>query len=62
MICFCNLIVMGVWWWWVGGLCDFGVSPSMNWTFGFWTALVLGLGLGVGGLDFGLGLDNIIIM
>ena len=42
----------------VGGLCDFSVSPSPNWTFGFWTALVLGFGLGLGGLDFGLGLDN----
>ena len=42
----------------MGGLCDFSVSPSPNWTFGFWTALVLGFGLGLGGLDFGLGLDN----
>ena len=44
--------------WWGGGLCDFSVSPSPNWTFGFWTDLVLGLGLGLGGLDFRLGLDN----
>ena len=34
------------------------LSPSPNWTFGFWTALVLGFGLGLGGRDFGLGLDN----
>ncbi len=45
--------------WWGGGLCDFSVSPSPNWTLGFWTALVFGLGLGLGGLDFGLGLDNL---
>ena len=42
----------------VGGLCDFSVSPSPNWTFGFWTALVLGFGVGLGGLDVGLELDN----
>ena len=39
-----------------GGPCVLSVSTSPNWTFGFLTAFVLGLGLG--GLDFGLGLDN----
>ena len=34
--------------------CDFSVIPSPNWTFIFRTAL----GLGLGGLDLGLGLDN----
>ena len=29
--------------WWGGGLCDFCVDPSPNWTFGYWTALELGL-------------------
>ena len=48
----------------VGDLCDYSVIPSPNWTFGFRTALALKqqlgltLGLGIGGLDFGLGLDN----
>ena len=41
-------------WWPMGFYCH----PSLNWTFGFRTALVLGFGLGLGGLDFGLGLDN----
>ena len=40
----------------MGGPCDYSVTPSPNWTFGFLTDLVLGLGLG--GLDLGLGLDN----
>ena len=34
------------------------ITYIIEWTFGFWTALVLGFGLGLGGLDFGLGLDN----
>ena len=50
---------MGKSYWWDDGPCDFSVSPSPNWTFGFWTALVLGLGLGLGALDFRLGLDNL---
>ena len=36
------------------GPCDFSVTPSHNWIFGFGTSLEVGLG----GLDFGLGLDN----
>ena len=36
-----------------GGLCDYCVTEL---GFGFWTAL--GLGLGLRGLDLGLGLDN----
>ena len=44
---------------WVGGgLCDFSVTPSPNWTFGFGTSLGLGLGLGLGGMDLGLGPDK----
>ena len=40
----------------VGGLLDFSVTPSPNWTFGFGTSL----GFGLGGLDLGLRLrlDN----
>ena len=53
---------MGKSYWWDDGPCDFSVSPSPNWTFGFWTALVFGLGLGLGGLEFGLGLDNIPVL
>ena len=41
-----------------GGLCDFSVTPSPNWTFGFLTTL----GFGLGGLDFGLGLDNLYLL
>ena len=40
----------------MGGPCDFSVTPSPNWNFGFLTDL--GLGLGLRGLDLGLGLDN----
>ena len=39
----------------MGGLCDFGVTPVPI-GFGFGTAL--GLGLGLKGPDLGLGLDN----
>ena len=35
--------------------CDFSVTPSPNWTFGFGFSL----GFGLGGLDIGLGLDNL---
>ena len=42
----------------VGSPCDFGVIPSPNCTFGFGTAIDLGLGFGLGGLEFRLGLDN----
>ena len=42
----------------VGGTYDFGVIPSLNWIIEFGTALGLRFGLGIGGLDLGLGLDN----
>ena len=50
-------------WWgggvgWGGGPCDYCVTPSPNWTWILiWTTL--GLVLGLGRLDLGLGLDNI---
>ena len=43
---------------WGGGLCDFSIIPSPNWTFGFGTSCGLGLGLGLGGLKLVLRLDN----
>ena len=36
----------------MGGPCDFSVSPSPNW-------ITLVLGLGLGGVDSGVGLDNL---
>ena len=32
----------------MSGPWDFSVSPSLNWTLGFWTIFVLELGLGLG--------------
>ena len=43
---------------WVGGPCDFSVSPQSQLELLFGSAL--GLGLGLGGLGFGLGLDNVV--
>ena len=42
----------------VGGPCDFGVTPSPNWT---WILIFdwFGVGLTLRGPDLGLGLDNI---
>ena len=37
------------------------MSALVQIVFGFWTALVLGLGFGLGGLDFELGLDKNLI-
>ena len=46
---------------WVGGLCDFGVTPvPIGLGFGFGTAL--GLGLGLRGPDLVLGLDKKIML
>ena len=39
-----------------GGLCDLSVTPSPNWTFGFW--FLDCFGIGSEGLDFELGLDK----
>ena len=39
----------------VGGPCNYSVTPSPNWTFGFGTSL----GFGLGELDLGIGLDNL---
>ena len=50
-------MVKSYWWGGVGGLCDFIVTPvPIGLGFQFLTGL--GLVLGLGGLDLGLGLDN----
>ena len=47
-----------------GGVVAYGilVSPQSQLDFWIFTDLVLGLGLGLGGLDFGLGLDKSLIL